>query len=128
MALSTPPCADHTRRMPAAQVIKQDDIPFSVFSREFVGADHGGVGVSFLLVDAEPGRGPRLHKHDYDEVFIVQEGGATMTIGDEQHEVGAGDIVVVPAGQPHAFVNSGSGRLRQVDIHVNPRFATEWLE
>jgi mannose-6-phosphate isomerase-like protein (cupin superfamily) len=33
----------------------------------------------------------------------------------------------VPAGQPHRFVNSGSGRLRQIDIHLNSRYVTEWL-
>lgn len=39
----------------------------------------------------------------------------------------AGDIVVVPAGQPHCFVNSGSGPLRQIDVHLSPRYVTEWL-
>jgi mannose-6-phosphate isomerase-like protein (cupin superfamily) len=109
-------------------VIKQDELPFSVIAREFVGDDHGGVGICVLLVDAEPGRGPRLHKYPYEEVFIMQEGQATMTVGDATHALGAGDIVVVPAGEPHKFVNSGDGPLRQVDIHVNPRFSTEWLE
>jgi len=41
--------------------------------------------------------------------------------------VGAGDIVIVPANTPHRFVNAGSETLRQVDIHVSPRFVTEWL-
>jgi mannose-6-phosphate isomerase-like protein (cupin superfamily) len=34
---------------------------------------------------------------------------------------------VVDAGQPHGFVNSGEGRLRQIDIHLSPSFDTEWL-
>jgi hypothetical protein len=29
---------------------------------------------------------------------------------------------------PHKFVNSGDGRLRQIDIHANATFVTEWLE
>ena len=41
-----------------------------------VGDDHGGVGITFLLVDASPGRGPALHQHPYEEIFIVQEGSA----------------------------------------------------
>jgi mannose-6-phosphate isomerase-like protein (cupin superfamily) len=40
----------------------------------------------------------------------------------------AGDILVAHAGQPHAFVNSGTGPLRQIDIHLSPSFSTEWLE
>jgi mannose-6-phosphate isomerase-like protein (cupin superfamily) len=94
---------------------------------EFEGHEHGGTGISLIFVDAPPGGGPSLHRHDYDEVFVVQEGEATMTAGERQIVVGAGDVVVVPAGQPHAFVNSGAGRLRQIDIHLSPRYVTEWL-
>jgi mannose-6-phosphate isomerase-like protein (cupin superfamily) len=94
---------------------------------EFEGHEHGDTGISMIFVDAAPGGGPALHRHDYDEVFVVHEGQATMTVGEQQLEVGAGDIVVVPAGRPHAFVNSGAGRLRQIDIHLSPRYVTEWL-
>jgi mannose-6-phosphate isomerase-like protein (cupin superfamily) len=38
-----------------------------------------------------------------------------------------GEVVVAPAGVAHRFINSGDGRLRQVDIHESPRFDTEWL-
>jgi len=27
-----------------------------------------------------------------------------------------------------SFINSGEGKLRQVDIHLSKRFITEWLE
>jgi mannose-6-phosphate isomerase-like protein (cupin superfamily) len=107
-----------------AYVVRRDELETD---GEFEGYQHGDTGISMIFVDAAPGRGPSLHKHDYDEVFIVQEGTATMTAGDREIEVGAGDIVVVPAGQPHAFVNSGDGPLRQIDIHLSPRYVTEWL-
>jgi len=38
------------------QVMKQDELPFSNIAHEFVGADHGDVGVCLILVDAPPGR------------------------------------------------------------------------
>jgi mannose-6-phosphate isomerase-like protein (cupin superfamily) len=60
--------------------------------------------------------------------FVIQAGTATYTIGAATLEATAGQIAIVPAGVPHKFVNSGSGRLRQVDIHRSPRFITEWLE
>ena len=59
---------------------------------------------------------------------MVQEGSATFTAGKDVIEVNCGQVVVVPAGVPHKFVNSGTGRLRQVDIHASGRFVTEWLE
>jgi mannose-6-phosphate isomerase-like protein (cupin superfamily) len=43
-------------------------------------------------------------------------------------EAGAGNVLVVQPGVPHKFVNSGDGRLRQIDIHASDRFVTEWLE
>ena len=53
---------------------------------------------------------------------------ATFTAGDATIEATAGQIVVVPAGTPHKFVNSGTGGLRQTSIHANERMVTEWLE
>jgi mannose-6-phosphate isomerase-like protein (cupin superfamily) len=94
---------------------------------EFQGYHHDA-GVSLIMVDAPPGSGPRLHRHPYEEVFVVQEGSATFTAGDEVVEVSGGQVMVVPAGVPHKLVNSGAGPLRQVDIHASERFITEWLE
>jgi len=51
-----------------------------------------------------------------------------MNGGAETLEVGPGELVVVPAGVPHGFTNTGDGPLRQVDIHVSPSFSTEWLD
>jgi mannose-6-phosphate isomerase-like protein (cupin superfamily) len=93
---------------------------------EAIGAEIGA-RVSIIAVDAAPGTGPRLHRHPYEEVFVVLEGEATFTLGDAQRVAHAREVVVAPAGVAHAFVNTGSTRLRQVDIHVSPRFETEWL-
>ncbi len=108
--------------------LDQADLPKSNFSRELVGDDVGGIPASVIFVDAEPGEGPRLHKHAYAELFFVLEGEATFSDGSERRVVGPGGVAVVPPSQPHAFVNSGSGRLRQIDVHLSGRFVTEWLE
>jgi mannose-6-phosphate isomerase-like protein (cupin superfamily) len=97
-------------------------------SYEFEGYLHGNASVTFILVEVPPNGGPRLHTHPYEEVFVVQEGQATYTIGTETVEIVAGQIAIVPAGVPHKFVNTGTGRLKQVDIHAHPHFITEWLE
>ncbi|HLM10229.1 MAG TPA: cupin domain-containing protein [Thermoleophilaceae bacterium] len=109
-------------------VIKVSELPASVIAREFIGEDHGGVDVSVIFVDAPPGRGPSLHKHPYPELILIEEGRGTFVLGEEEHEVEAGELVIIPADTPHAFVNSGHGPLRQIDIHPSARFSTEWLD
>ena len=105
-----------------AHVIAKDELSHSTIAHKFEGYRYGGVDASFFLVDCPPGGGATtLHTHPYEEVFVTLEGEATFTVGDATIEVGAGQIVVAPAGVPHKFVNSGSGPLRQVDIHPSGR-------
>jgi mannose-6-phosphate isomerase-like protein (cupin superfamily) len=111
----------------AIQFLRQSELPASNFSYELVGDDFGGIPACVIFVDAEPGRAPRLHKHPYAELFFVLEGEGTFSDGNEERVVGPGEVVIVPPDQPHAFVNSGEGRLRQIDVHLNARFDTEWL-
>jgi mannose-6-phosphate isomerase-like protein (cupin superfamily) len=105
------------------QVLKRSELP----EHELVGADHGGAGVCVIFVDNQPGRGPALHKHPYEEVFITLEGEATFTAGGEQIVAGPDDVVIVPGETPHGFTNTGDGRLRMINIHVSPVFETEYL-
>ena len=51
----------------------------------------------------------------------MQEGEVTFTVGDDTIQATGGQVVVAPAGVPHKFVNSGTGTLRQVDIHPSGR-------
>jgi mannose-6-phosphate isomerase-like protein (cupin superfamily) len=110
-----------------AIVLNREDLHRDGTNFDFEGSQHGGLNVTFILVEAAPGEGPRLHKHPYAEVFIVLEGQATYVAGAARLEVLGGQVVIVPPGMPHKFVNSGSGPLRQVDIHLSPEFITVWL-
>lgn len=107
--------------------IERDGLPFVGMSHEFVGLEHG-IGTSIFFVTAPPGSSVRLHRHDYDEIIIVQEGRARCVVGEEERDATGGDIVVIPAGTPHGFRNVGDTPLRQIDIHASPQFVTEWLE
>ena len=66
-------------------VISQESLPLSRIARELVGADHGA-GVCLMFVDAQPGDGPSLHRHPYEEVFIIQEGRCTFFVGDDEFD------------------------------------------
>ena len=98
-----------------------NQLPFAGMSHEFVG-ENQGAPFSAYIVTAAPEKGPPLHVHPYVEVAFVIEGTAAITIGNEQREVTAGGIAVIPANTPHRFVNSGDTVLRQIDVHASPTF------
>jgi quercetin dioxygenase-like cupin family protein len=115
--------------MPSDQresVIEVDQLPRGEHSERFDGHAHGAQ-VSFFLSHNQPGTGPELHRHPYEEIFIVQEGTVQFTLGEETIEATAGQIVVVPPRTPHKFV-ARSEPHRQLSIHPAPRMETEWLE
>jgi hypothetical protein len=85
----------------SVRFVNQAELAESEYAREMVGDDYGGMPASVIFIAARPGEGPRLHKH--------------------------AEAVIVSPDQPHAFFNSGTGLLRQIDIHLSSRFGTEWL-
>ena len=87
-----------------------------------------GAPLTLILEDMPAGRGPRLHRHPYDELWVCQAGAADFADGESVHRVGPGDIVFAPAGLSHTFTSVGEVPLRMVCIHVSPKFSTEWLE
>ena len=107
--------------------VRQQDLPFKGSSHQFVGADHGDVSVSAFLLSAEPGRGPGPHRHPYDEVQFIREGRGLYIVNGEEFEAGAGDILVIKAGEIHSFRCIGDSPLVQVDVHLSPRFIQENL-
>jgi mannose-6-phosphate isomerase-like protein (cupin superfamily) len=110
-----------------AELISFDKLTHWTHSHEFIGADHGDTPFSVILVHSQPGMGPRLHRHPYAEVFIVESGTATFQIGSETIEVTGGHVVVSPPGEAHGFTNTGDDELRLTAIHGAERFNTEWL-
>lgn len=100
-----------------AIVIHKDDLVHLGKTRKFEGYLYNDTSVSFFLVDVANGKGALLHTHPYEEIHIAQEGVARYTVGEEQMEVVAGQIVIVPPETPHGFVNIGEGQFRAIGIH-----------
>ena len=107
--------------------VRQEDLPFKGSSHQFVGADQGNVDISVFLLSALPGRGPGPHRHPYDEVQFVREGRGLWNVDGVEFEAGAGDILVIKAGEIHSFRNIGDEPLVQLDVHLSPRFIQEDL-
>jgi quercetin dioxygenase-like cupin family protein len=105
--------------------VRQEDLPLRGSAHNFVGADQGDVDVSAFLFDGPPGSGPEPHRHPYDEVQFVRAGRARYVVDGKEFEAGAGDILVIKAGEVHSFKAIGDERLVQLDVHLSPRFIQE---
>ena len=108
--------------------LNRSDLPFDGNVYEFEGVQYPGTDISFIWVDMPPSGTIRLHKHPYKEIFIIQEGVATFTVGVETLQAHAGQIIIVPEDTPHKFRNASDKQLKQIDIHLNREFITIWLE
>jgi quercetin dioxygenase-like cupin family protein len=109
------------------RVVPFDELPHTDRFHEWIGAEHGEVSFSMILIHCAPGEGPKLHRHPYTEVFVVEAGQATFQLGDRQLVVPFGHVVVGPPNIPHGFTNSGTGELRLISVHDASRFDTGWL-
>jgi len=61
---------------------------------------------------------PHLHE-DVEEVYYVIEGTGRMTIGDEEKNVAAGDVIYVPARKIHTLIQSGVKPLRFITVSID---------
>lgn len=84
----------------------------------------GAAGLCMHLLTIPPGGRARAHLHDRHETAIyVLSGTAEMWHGDRlQHHmrVAAGDMVYIPAGEPHLPVNPGPDPVTAVIARTDP--------
>jgi quercetin dioxygenase-like cupin family protein len=69
----------------------------------------GADEAALFRIDLPPGGGLPRHHHDHLDVFTVEGGGGTFFLGDEAHDLEAGDSVVVPIGEWHHLVAGPRG-------------------
>jgi quercetin dioxygenase-like cupin family protein len=106
--------------------VRQHDLRYRGSSHHFVGAEHGDVQMSAFLFNGQPGSGPGPHRHPYDEIQFIQQGRGRWVVNGEEFEAGAGDILVIKAGEIHSFTCT-EAPLVQLDVHLSPRFIQENL-
>ncbi|WP_460796718.1 cupin domain-containing protein [Microbacterium sp. GXF0217] len=117
----------NSRTLPEGVVAVADIRMGASRSRRFVGAEHDA-DVSYFYVENQPGEGPGLHWHPYSETWVVLDGSARITRGDETFDAIAGDTATVAPFVPHAFVNAGTGVLRILCIHASAIMIQTFLD
>ena len=80
-----------------------------------------GQHTQVVAMTLQPGEdiGAEVHP-DNDQVLVFTEGSVRAEVGGETRDMGAGDLVVVPAGTEHNFTNTGSGPVRLLTVYGPP--------
>ena len=70
----------------------------------------------FCLIDMliPPGGGPGLHRHDFEETFILLAGEIEFTFREEKAVVRAGETINIPANAPHKLRNKSDQMARML--------------
>jgi len=102
--------------------------PSATTASLFEGFRDDDVDLSFFFTWTPPGKVVPLHTHPYAEVFVLFEGQATYTRGEERLSVGPDSIIVIPPETPHGFENAGDVPLVQIGIHERGTMQQTWLD
>jgi mannose-6-phosphate isomerase-like protein (cupin superfamily) len=104
-----------------ARVIAEDVIRIARenedFRREVATAERSQVVVMTIPPGGEIG--DEVHE-GIDQILLFVEGEADAIVGGETRRVGADELVLVPGGTRHNFVNAGDGPLRLVTVYAPP--------
>jgi quercetin dioxygenase-like cupin family protein len=87
---------------PTAQV--NGTFPFS--------AATGNKSTSAVYFEVEPGNYLPTHTDSSEELLMILEGEAEVSVGDEQARASAGDVALIPPMVPHSLRNVGEGKVR----------------
>ena len=81
----------------------------------------GSRHLSITWVEGAPGSEQPVHSHpDNEQVYVIVRGRGLMKVGDEEQQVGAGELVFIPPRTGHAILNTGSEPLVYVSATSPP--------
>ena len=90
------------------------------FRREVATGERSQVVVMTIPPGGEIG--DEVHE-GIDQILLFVDGEAEAIVGGETRQVRADELVLVPGGTRHNFVNTGSGPLRLVTVYTPPEHA-----
>jgi quercetin dioxygenase-like cupin family protein len=109
---------NHTsdKNTPAPLIIKTGDIghePKSIVSRTIINKNSGTV----TLFSLDKGQSLSEHTAPFDALVYITEGDIDISIGGTWHSLHGGEIILMPAGVPHALKALTKSRMLLVMIN-----------
>ena len=80
------------------------------------GSDDGLAGLSIWQQSVAAGQGTPPHKHDCEEVVLVNTGSGELHIDGKVIPFGADSTLVIPPNMPHQILNTGATEMKIVGV------------
>ena len=90
------------------------------FRREIATGEHSQVVA--MTIPAGEEIGEEVHTEN-DQLLVFVDGEGEAVLEGRSSPVGPNDLVLVPAGTRHNFINTGGGPLRLVTVYAPPEHA-----
>lgn len=74
----------------------------------------GTMSTAVVYFEVDPGYRLGTHTDSAEEILLILEGTAEVSLGDERGQVSAGEMALVPAMVPHGLRNVGDDTVRVV--------------
>jgi len=102
---------------------ERPDLPAPSYFFECLTFATQGKGIQVYLAEfpqCAPAEGSE-HFHEGSEFLFVMEGSLTIRFQGEDHQLGAGDSVLMDSSEPHNYRGSGKTGARAIVVTVPPR-------
>ena len=82
--------------------------------------ERGAAGVGVLANTIQAGCGAPLHRHEYEEIILVEAGKIWVEMDKVRTTATPGQCVIIPANKAHAWGNDGPEVLRVLFVWNSP--------
>lgn len=97
--------------------LEQATLGNDAYRRVLFSAEH----MQLVLMTLQVGEDIPMETHeDHDQFIRVEAGEGRAIIGDDEFPLQGGSAVVIPAGNPHHIINTGSEPLKLYTLYTPP--------
>ena len=73
-----------------------------------------------VLMSLLPGEEIGEEVHDVDQFLRVEKGVGKTILSDISHDIGDGNVIIVPAGTKHNVINTGADSMKLYTLYMPP--------
>lgn len=86
---------------------------YSGYVNRGMGSVHMGTGICYLDANGKI----ESHIHSFEESFYILEGDVTLQIGEQTHQLSAGNYGLISTGVKHSFHNTSNKTTKWLEMH-----------